>query len=55
MTSPGCVPLRQRCALYKPIVSMLAWVKADWEEWPLQARRGGDTTEAAVLGQASSL
>lgn len=34
---------------------MLARIKVGWEEWPLQASRGGDTTEAAVLGQASSL
>lgn len=40
---------------YKSIVSVLTWIKVDWEEWPLQASRGGDTTEAAVLGQASSL
>lgn len=52
---PRLSTLGQRCVLYKLIVSVLAWIKAGWEEWPLQARKGGDTTEAAVLGQASSL
>lgn len=55
ISSGGYLPLGQRCALYKPIVSMLAWIKAGWEEWPLQAKRGGDTAEAAVLGRARSL